>query len=388
MSEFQAEFPFHAEDRPQEECGVFGIYAPGVDVARRAFFGIFALQHRGQESAGIAVADFKHMQLHTAMGLVTQIFDEDILSGLQGDIRLHQQAFKSEIWQFKPGLYQLRCYYLGQLVERQARPDASGRLETSGAGLMSGPGAVFLAEIEHGDQSWTLLLREVETRSVDKGYLQVFQLFRTVMQRTERLLEHSLPANSRVRLRIGLGENRSLFPLQLAPSVLDVTGRRIPLSSGEAVERLADLLLAHRPPFGRTLVYADDSVDRLICTCVLHHLAEPDAALSEWFRVVRPGGVVTIYLPYDPGMAYRWVRWFTTHRAQRRLERQGELDDHLYMWAREHRNHVLGLKQLIRHHAAGHDVQAHRWPLPALSWNFNLYEIQHITVQLRGGGEG
>lgn len=182
-------------------------------------------------------------------------------SGLQGDIRLHQQAFKSEIWQFKPGLYQLRCYYLGQLVERQARLDASGRLETSGAGLMSGPGAVFLAEIEHGDQSWTLLLREVETRSVDKGYLQVFQLFRTVMQRTDRLLEHSLPANSRVRLRIGLGENRSLFPLQLAPSVLDVTGRRIPLSSGEAVERLADLLLAHRPPFGRTLVYADDSVD-------------------------------------------------------------------------------------------------------------------------------
>ena len=44
-------------DRPQEECGVFGIYAPGLQVARRTFFGIFALQHRGQESCGIAVSD-------------------------------------------------------------------------------------------------------------------------------------------------------------------------------------------------------------------------------------------------------------------------------------------------------------------------------------------
>src|SRR4028119_74563 len=64
----------HTGDRPQEECGVFGIFAPGIDVARRAFFGIFALQHRGQESAGIAVSNVEKMQLHTDMGLVTQIF--------------------------------------------------------------------------------------------------------------------------------------------------------------------------------------------------------------------------------------------------------------------------------------------------------------------------
>jgi hypothetical protein len=52
-----SDFSYHAEDRPQEECGVFGIFAPGIEVARRTFFGIFALQHRGQESAGIAVTD-------------------------------------------------------------------------------------------------------------------------------------------------------------------------------------------------------------------------------------------------------------------------------------------------------------------------------------------
>ncbi len=85
----------HAGDRPHEECGVFGIFAPGVDVARRAFFGIFALQHRGQESAGIAVSDGENMQLHTDMGLVTQIFTEDILSSLPGDMAVAHNRYST-----------------------------------------------------------------------------------------------------------------------------------------------------------------------------------------------------------------------------------------------------------------------------------------------------
>lgn len=181
--------------------------------------------------------------------------------GLHGEIQIQQSEFKSESWGFKPGNCTVRCYYLGQLVERRARLDSRGNLETSGAGLMSGPDAVFLAELEREEQSWTLLLRETETRQNEQGYLQIFQIYRTVMQRTDRELENPMPEASTVRFRIGMGENRSLFPLQLMPSVLDVTGRRMPLPYGEAIERLADLLLAHRPPYGRTLVYADESVD-------------------------------------------------------------------------------------------------------------------------------
>ncbi len=93
-SEFQ-ELPLYAEDRPQEECGVFGIYAPGVDVARRTFFGIFALQHRGQESAGIAVSDGNAMNVHTAMGLVSQVFDQDTLDGLIGDIAVGHTRYST-----------------------------------------------------------------------------------------------------------------------------------------------------------------------------------------------------------------------------------------------------------------------------------------------------
>ena len=57
-------------------CCVVGVYAPGEDVSRIAFFGIFALQHRGQEIAGIATADGRRIRVHTKMGLVTQAFDE------------------------------------------------------------------------------------------------------------------------------------------------------------------------------------------------------------------------------------------------------------------------------------------------------------------------
>lgn len=89
------DFSYHAEDRPQEECGVFGIFAPGIEVARRTFFGIFALQHRGQESAGIAVTDGENLQIHTAMGLVTQIFDEETLSQFHGDIAVGHNRYST-----------------------------------------------------------------------------------------------------------------------------------------------------------------------------------------------------------------------------------------------------------------------------------------------------
>jgi amidophosphoribosyltransferase len=66
-------------------CGVLGIRAPERDVARIAYFGLFALQHRGQESAGIAVSDRDRVTAMRDMGLVTQVFSEDKLRGLQGD---------------------------------------------------------------------------------------------------------------------------------------------------------------------------------------------------------------------------------------------------------------------------------------------------------------
>lgn len=81
--------PVHSGgDTLHEECGVIGIFAPGDVVAKMAFFGLFALQHRGQESAGIAVSDGKQIRLHKEMGLVNQVFDEETLARLQGHIAI------------------------------------------------------------------------------------------------------------------------------------------------------------------------------------------------------------------------------------------------------------------------------------------------------------
>ena len=74
-------------DGPRDECGVFGIYAPGHDVSRLAYFALYALQHRGQESAGIAATDVGgHIMTQRDLGLVSQVFDEQSLRALQGQL--------------------------------------------------------------------------------------------------------------------------------------------------------------------------------------------------------------------------------------------------------------------------------------------------------------
>ena len=79
--------PIHDErDGPRDECGVFGVYAPGHDVARLSYFALYALQHRGQESAGIATAQGGHIMAMRDQGLVNQVFDEQKLRALQGDM--------------------------------------------------------------------------------------------------------------------------------------------------------------------------------------------------------------------------------------------------------------------------------------------------------------
>ncbi|MGZ8562053.1 MAG: amidophosphoribosyltransferase [Candidatus Limnocylindria bacterium] len=80
-----AELPRYEPHGPREECGVVGVYAPGQQVAHLVALGLHALQHRGQESAGIAVSDGAQLSLHKRLGLVGQVFDEETLARLEGD---------------------------------------------------------------------------------------------------------------------------------------------------------------------------------------------------------------------------------------------------------------------------------------------------------------
>ncbi len=71
-------------DHPHDECGVIGVFAPHEDVARMTFFGLYALQHRGQEACGIAVSNGASISLHKDIGLVSQVFNPQNLAPLQG----------------------------------------------------------------------------------------------------------------------------------------------------------------------------------------------------------------------------------------------------------------------------------------------------------------
>jgi len=83
------------EKGPQDACGVFGVWAPGEDVAKLTYFGLYALQHRGQESAGIAVSNGRQILVYKDMGLVSQAFDESTLESLRGHLAIGHTRYST-----------------------------------------------------------------------------------------------------------------------------------------------------------------------------------------------------------------------------------------------------------------------------------------------------
>jgi amidophosphoribosyltransferase len=80
---------------PREECGVFGVWAPDEDVAKLTYYGLYALQHRGQEAAGMAVSDHEDVVVYKELGLVSHVFDEATLSSLQGTIAIGHTRYST-----------------------------------------------------------------------------------------------------------------------------------------------------------------------------------------------------------------------------------------------------------------------------------------------------
>jgi amidophosphoribosyltransferase len=91
-----------ADRPPRDACGVFGVWSPGEEVAKLAYFGLYALQHRGQESAGIAASDGSRIVVFKDMGLVAQVFNEPVLSTLRGHIAVGHCRYSTSgasVWQ-------------------------------------------------------------------------------------------------------------------------------------------------------------------------------------------------------------------------------------------------------------------------------------------------
>ena len=121
------------------------------------------------------------------------------------------------------------------------------------------------------------------------------------------------------------------------------------------------------------LSFGERSFDRLIATHVLEHLPSPHQVLREWVRVVRPGGVLSLVLPCDPGLAWRWGRNLGPRRT---FTRAGI--DYDYWMAREHINSINNLVSLLRYYF---DVVEESWrPCLVPSMDLNLFYIAHVKV--------
>ena len=123
-------------ESPKEECGLFGVWAPGEDVARLTYFALFAQQHRGQESAGIAVSDGQNILVYRDLGLVSQVFSEATLTTLHGDLGIGHTRYSttgSTTWDnaqpvFKTdGVRSVALGHNGNLVNTHELAELAGR---------------------------------------------------------------------------------------------------------------------------------------------------------------------------------------------------------------------------------------------------------------------
>ncbi|MBN2386204.1 MAG: amidophosphoribosyltransferase [Anaerolineales bacterium] len=162
---------YFLDESPREECGIVGIFAPNEDVARMAFFGLFALQHRGQEAAGIAVSDGNLMRMHKDTGLISQIFHPRTLVDLQGHYAIAHTRYSttgsSSIRNAQPFMIEtmngpVALAHNGNLVNSTALRD---ELLHSGVGFSSSSDSEVMTMMlaRNGGDTWVERLKHAMT---------------------------------------------------------------------------------------------------------------------------------------------------------------------------------------------------------------------------------
>jgi ubiquinone/menaquinone biosynthesis C-methylase UbiE len=129
------------------------------------------------------------------------------------------------------------------------------------------------------------------------------------------------------------------------------------------------------------LPFQDSQFERILHTCLLHHLDNPEAALREMRRVVKDQGIISIYLPCDPGFLYHTVQSLTTNLKIVKALRKGNYTISAgYLRALEHPNHYLSLKALIEHTFSKDIITKKSFLFPFESYNFNFYTIYQVKI--------
>jgi phosphatidylethanolamine/phosphatidyl-N-methylethanolamine N-methyltransferase len=195
-----------------------------------------------------------------------------------------------------------------------------------------------------------------------------------VMRRSHELVEVPFGADvhfSRV-LEVGAGSGvhiryiRHSFDEYVMTDMSDAMLNQIPASNA------ARGVVTRRQEDASKLSFGDASFDRVIATHVLEHLYKPHEILSEWARVLRTGGVLSLVLPCDPGVAWRLGRCFGPRTAA--LNKGIAYD---YVMALEHVNSITNLVAIIGHHFP--NKQENWWPMRIPSTDLNLIYTVNIT---------
>jgi amidophosphoribosyltransferase len=163
------------DKRPQDACGVFGVWATGEEVAKLAYFALYALQHRGQEAAGIAVSDGASVLVYKDLGLVSQVFDEATLNTLQGHIAVGHTRYSttgSTTWENAQPSFRTTSAGTGLALGHNGNLVNTAELAAAAAGLTGGHGSTSDSDLI------TALLAARPDVSVEQAALEVLPTLR------------------------------------------------------------------------------------------------------------------------------------------------------------------------------------------------------------------
>ena len=288
------------DDTPKEACGVFGVYAPGMPVAHLTYLGLYALQHRGQESAGMAVSDGKALTVVKDMGLVSNVFNERTLAGLTGNLAIGQTRYSttgSSTWRNAQPVYrgldhfEFALGHNGNLVNTEQLATDAGMLPgtiTSDSDLVAELLALELASRGDMDpgEAFDEALAEVLPR--------LHGAFTLVLADNERIVGVRDPNGFRP---LCLGRLDGGWVLASESPALDVIGAHMvrELDPGEVVVIDQTGCRSMRP-------FHDDVVDPKLCLFEFVYFARPDAVLygkSVHHARVRMGEMLAAQAPVE-----------------------------------------------------------------------------------------
>jgi amidophosphoribosyltransferase len=310
----------HDADHPREACGVVGVYAPGQLVAHLAYLGLFALQHRGQEAAGMAVSDGDTLTVVKDQGLVASVFDDRTLAGLHGHLAIGHCRYSttgSSTWRNAQPAYRSvgeRMFALGHngnLVNTQSLAAAAGMLEgtvTSDSDLIA---ELILAELaaDLADEELAELGAPAALAEADAG-AGLERAVAAVVPRLEGAFSLVIMDQSRV---IGVRDPHGFRPLCLGrldagwvlaseTPALDIAGARFvrELEPGEMVVIDADGVRSLHPHDPGAA-----AVDPRLCLFEFVYFARPDSRLygrSVHQARIRMGEQLAEQAPVDADM--------------------------------------------------------------------------------------